>query len=70
MVDNAKEQRIRLAAGMLNQYEKLANGEVRTTLCPLERVQPLVRLMSEAERAELTAEVDWLVDYEAGEALA
>lgn len=65
--ETEKQQRTRLAAGMLSIHEKV-NGEVRTTLCPPEKVQGYVRLMTPGERAELTAEVDWLCAYEAGEA--
>lgn len=69
IAEGVKEQRTRLAAGMLAIHEKL-NGEVRTTPCPPERVQDFVRLMTAAERAELTAQVNWLVEYEESEAMA
>jgi hypothetical protein len=66
--ETEKQQRTRLAAGMLATHVK-TRDEVRVILCPLEDVQPRVRAMSAAERAALTERVDWLADYEASEAL-
>jgi len=66
--ETEKQQRTRLAAGMLATYAKRRDGEVTRIPCMEVDVQKLVRRMPDVERAELTAEVNWLCDYEAGEA--
>lgn len=63
-----KQQRTRLAAGMLAKYVEQRSGDVIRIPCLECDVQKLVRRMSEDERAELTAEVNWLCDFEAGDA--
>ena len=68
--ESVTEQRTRLAAGMLAKYVKQRDGESLRIPCLEVDVQKLVRRMSDEERAELTAEVDWLVEYEQGEELA
>lgn len=67
-VESAKQQRTRLAAGMLATYVKQRNDEMLRIPCLEIDVQKRVRAMTPEQRAELTAEVDWLVQYEAGEA--
>ena len=67
--ETEKQQRTRLAAGMLATYVKRRDGEVTRIPCMEEDVQKLVRRMGPEDRAELTAEVDWLCQFEAGEAM-
>ena len=64
--ENPKQQRTRLAAGMLARYTKRDNETVRHP-CSIEDVPQRVRALSPPELQNLTANVDWLVAYEAGE---
>jgi hypothetical protein len=51
--EDSRQQRTRLAAGLLG--------------CAIEAVQARVKALSSTERENLTANIDWLVAYEAGE---
>lgn len=66
--DHAKQQRARLAAGLLTERVKVRD-EVRVTPCPVNEVQPRVRAMTPEMREVLTSQIDWLVAYEAEECL-
>ena len=68
--ESVNGQRIRLGAGMLAKYVKQRDGESLRIPCLEVDVVKLARRMTPEERAELTAEVDWLVEYEEGEELA